>query len=67
MPQDTRQRFGSCDGKKIVALHGGEITVDRKPGAGSCFTVMLPTEETDDGKKCVLQDRTERKYDTMFR
>lgn len=28
--------------RKLVQAHGGEVTVDSKPGAGSCFTVVLP-------------------------
>ena len=28
--------------KELVALHGGEVTVDSQIGEGSCFTVRLP-------------------------
>lgn len=27
--------------QKIAALHGGAVTVDSRPGSGSCFTVVL--------------------------
>lgn len=33
--------LGLSMAKKIVALHGGEISVDSKTGGGSCFTVVL--------------------------
>ena len=33
--------LGLAMAQKIAALHGGKITVDSQPGAGSCFTVKL--------------------------
>lgn len=33
--------LGLAMAQKIVALHGGKITADSRPGAGSCFTVSL--------------------------
>ena len=33
--------LGLAMAQKIAALHGGKITVDSHPGAGSCFTVFL--------------------------
>ena len=33
--------LGLAMAKKIAALHGGNITADSRPGAGSCFTVRL--------------------------
>lgn len=35
--------LGLAMAQKIAALHGGSITVDSRPGAGSCFTVRLAT------------------------
>jgi two-component system, OmpR family, phosphate regulon sensor histidine kinase PhoR len=29
--------------KKIITLHGGDITVSSRPGKGSKFTVVLPS------------------------
>jgi PAS domain S-box-containing protein len=28
--------------QELARLHGGDVTVDSKPGAGTCFTVTLP-------------------------
>ena len=33
--------LGLAMAQKIAALHGGNITADSRPGAGSCFTVRL--------------------------
>jgi two-component system sensor histidine kinase/response regulator len=33
--------------KEIVTAHGGSITVESKPGAGSAFQVQLPLRRTD--------------------
>ncbi|ALI98486.1 hybrid sensor histidine kinase/response regulator transcription factor [Rufibacter tibetensis] len=32
--------------QEFVHLHGGVITVDSAPGAGSCFTVTIPVKES---------------------
>ena len=33
--------LGLAMAQKIAALHGGTVTVDSRPGSGSCFTVVL--------------------------
>ena len=33
--------LGLAMAQKIAALHGGAVTVDSRPGSGSCFTVAL--------------------------
>jgi signal transduction histidine kinase len=33
--------------KKIVAAHGGQVTVVTRPGAGSAFTITLPAAEAE--------------------
>ena len=39
-----RHGFGLTIAKEIVLQHGGELTVESAPGAGSTFTLRLPDE-----------------------
>jgi signal transduction histidine kinase len=32
--------------KTVVELHGGQVTAERREGAGSCFQVRLPFKLT---------------------
>jgi signal transduction histidine kinase len=34
--------IGMFQCKKIIEAHGGNITVDSQPGAGTRFTILLP-------------------------
>lgn len=42
-----RHGLGLTIAKEIVLQHGGELTAQSAPGAGSTFTVLLPHERSD--------------------
>ncbi|MFH1516168.1 MAG: ATP-binding protein [bacterium] len=43
--------------KKIVERHQGQITVQSKPGCGSCFRVTLPVKQIKEGdEECVKEE-----------
>jgi signal transduction histidine kinase len=35
--------IGLAQVRKLVRAHGGDVTVEGAPGAGACFTIVLPT------------------------
>ena len=39
---ETGNGLGMLITRRIVELHGGEVTADSAPGQGSTFTVSLP-------------------------
>ncbi|HYX43064.1 MAG TPA: ATP-binding protein, partial [Pyrinomonadaceae bacterium] len=47
--KDTGTGLGLAIAKKAVDDHGGTITVISKQGAGTTFTITLPTERRDEG------------------
>ncbi|HRX16633.1 MAG TPA: response regulator [Spirochaetota bacterium] len=42
--------------KRLVELHGGNVSVCSKPGYGSCFTITLPVNKCDLPDDAVLDD-----------
>lgn len=43
--------IGAFEAQEIVKAHGGRLQVRSRPGAGSCFTVILPMHEEQGAEK----------------
>ena len=41
--------LGLTIARRIVATHGGRIEIESTPGRGTCFTILLPQGQDDDG------------------
>lgn len=50
-PLGSGTGLGLSISSTIVAEHGGEIRVDSTPGAGACFTVLLPVFQEGSGPR----------------
>ncbi|NBH13793.1 sensor histidine kinase [Lachnospiraceae bacterium] len=44
--------LGLAIAKQIITLHGGDITVSSKPGAGTRFTIFIPTANEENSHAC---------------
>ncbi|MFL6733218.1 MAG: ATP-binding protein, partial [Sphingomicrobium sp.] len=40
--------IGSFEARSLIAAMGGRLSVDSRPGQGSCFTILLPSAVTDE-------------------
>ena len=51
--------------KRFVEMHSGRVTVESKPGAGSCFTIELPFRTAINDTKLEAQGRTSPEVDSL--
>jgi signal transduction histidine kinase len=59
--------LGLSVSSKIVQDHGGELTVNSKPGKGATFSVLLPTEQRIEKIKVLVADDDELVRDVITR
>lgn len=59
--------LGLSVSSKIVQDHGGQLSVISKPGKGSTFTVLLPTEQRVEKVKILVADDDEMVRDIVVR
>jgi CheY-like chemotaxis protein len=57
--------LGLSVSSKIVQDHGGELTVNSKPGKGATFSVLLPTEQRVEKVKVLVADDDEMVRDIV--
>lgn len=54
--KDKGLGMGLCISQSIAEAHGGRLKVDSVPGAGSCFTLILPLKPISDLASCRIED-----------